>query len=232
MKTFTKIAMAAFVAAALVPVTVLADAGDSTNQGYLVDSRGELVVSGTPGVCWHTTAWTAAGAVEGCDPVNKPVAAVPVAPPLVVTAAPVASPVPQAKPTQVSQKITFSGDALFAFDQSVLKPEGKTMLDELVRKLDGAKYDTILATGHTDRFGSAAYNQKLSERRAIAVKNYLMSKNVPASRIEAEGMGKTQPMTKAGDCRGMKTTNVVTCLQPDRRVDVEMTGTQIVTGSL
>lgn len=236
MKTITKILMAAFAAAALAPVTVLADAGNASNQGYLIDSWGTPVTSGTPGVCWHTTNWTAAGAVQGCDPVAKPVAVAPLSPPIVVAAAPVAAPVaapaPQATPTQVTQKITFSGDALFAFDQSDLKPEGKAMLDELVRKIDGARYETILATGHTDRFGSAAYNQKLSERRAIAVKDYLMSKNVPANRIEAQGMGQTQPMTKAGDCRGAKSASVVSCLQPDRRVDVEMTGTQIVTGSL
>jgi OOP family OmpA-OmpF porin len=129
------------------------------------------------------------------------------------------------------QKISFSGDALFAFDKSALKPEGKVMLDGLVSQLDGAAYDHIVATGHTDRFGSNAYNQKLSERRARAVKDYLVSKNVQASRIEAAGKGETQPVTRAGDCRGAKSTKVVACLQPDRRVDVEMNGTKAVTGS-
>lgn len=222
--------MAAFVATTLVPAIAMADGYVSPHQGYLVDSRGALVMSGAPGVCWHTTAWNPALAVEGCDPTNKPMAAAPVAPPIVVAAAPVAPVPPQT--TTVSQKIAFSGDALFAFDQSVLKPEGKEMLDDLVRKIDGARYDTIVAVGHTDRFGSNAYNQKLSERRAIAVKDYLMSKNVPARRIDAEGMGETQPITKAGECAGAKTANVVACLQPDRRVDVEMTGTVIVTSSL
>lgn len=230
MKTISKIVMAAFTAAALVPLTSLAAGGES-NQGYLTDSRGNLVMNGTPDSCWHTSAWTTAGAVEGCDPISKPVAVMPVSSPVVVAAAPVASPMPQATPTPVTQKITFSDDALFAFDQSVLKPEGKAMLDDLVRKLDGATYEAVLAVGHTDRFGSVEYNQKLSERRAIAVKNYLISKNIPASRVEAEGMGETQPVTKAGDCRGMRTASVVTCLQPDRRVEVEMTGTQIVAGS-
>ncbi len=77
------------------------------------------------------------------------------------------------------QKINFSADALFDFDKAVLKPEGKAMLDELTRVLQGAKYEVILATGHTDRFGTAEYNQKLSIRRANAVKDYLTSKEIP-----------------------------------------------------
>lgn len=106
------------------------------------------------------------------------------------------------------------------------------LLDDMLRQLDGATYDTILATGHTDRFGGGAYNQKLSERRAGAVKDYLISKNVQASRIDAEGKGETQPMTKPGECLGKKGVQVVACLQPDRRVDVEMQGSKTVVGSL
>ena len=83
----------------------------------------------------------------------------------------------------------------------------------------------------TDRFGSNEYNQKLSERRANTVKDYLVSKNVQASRIDAEGRGETQPVTKADDCRGAKSAKVIACLQPDRRVDVELTGAKTITGS-
>ena len=126
--------------------------------------------------------------------------------------------------------MSFSADALFAFDRSELKPEGKTMLDDLVRQLDGATYEVILAVGHADRFGSPAYNQKLSERRANVVKDYLISSNIPANRITAEGKGETQPMTKAGECTGAKSAKVITCLQPDRRVDVDMSGTKPVLG--
>ena len=124
------------------------------------------------------------------------------------------------------QKISFSADALFAFDRSVLKPEGKAMLDGLADQLNGATYDVILVTGHADRFGSAKYNQKLSERRANTVKEYLVFKGIQASRIDAEGKGETQPITKAGDCKGAKSAKVIACLQPDRRVDVEMKGTK------
>ncbi|HEV7823097.1 MAG TPA: OmpA family protein, partial [Burkholderiales bacterium] len=70
------------------------------------------------------------------------------------------------------------------------------------------------------------------ERRADTVKNYLLSKDVLANRIDAQGKGETQPVTKAGDCTGKKTAKVVACLQPDRRVDIEMTGAKTITGSM
>ena len=123
-------------------------------------------------------------------------------------------------------KMSFSADALFAFDKAVVKPEGKTMLDDLVRQLSGAQYDQIALTGHADRIGKASYNQKLSEQRAMAVKDYLVEKQVPANRITASGMGETQPVTTTQDCAKLKMPQLVACLQPDRRVDVEMTGSK------
>ncbi|MCY1370438.1 Outer membrane protein A [compost metagenome] len=82
--------------------------------------------------------------------------------------------------------------------------------------------------GHTDRLGSDSYNQKLSEERATAVKNYLVtSGKLDGSKISAVGKGETMPVTKPGDCKGTKrTAALVACLQPDRRVDVEVTGTR------
>lgn len=229
MKSITKFAVSVLALATLLPVTALAADGDSRNQGYLVDTNGNNVTLSGTGLCWRDSDWTPARSVEPCDPVNKPVAAAPAAPaprPAVIAAV-----VPAAEAVKpLPQKISFSGDALFAFDKSVLKPEGKVMLDDLARQLGGATYDNILATGHTDRFGGNAYNQKLSERRADAVKDYLVSKDVPASRINAQGRGEEQPVTKASDCQGAKSTKIIACLQLDRRVDVEMQGT-IVTGS-
>ena len=86
--------------------------------------------------------------------------------------------------------------------------------------------ETIIDIGHTDRIGSATYNQKLSLRRADSVKAYLVSKGVPANRIFTDGKGKTQPVTKPGECRGPKTRKVIACLQPDRRVEIEVIGTR------
>lgn len=227
MNTITKFAMAALAATTLLPAVAMAQNNDSKNQGYIVDVKGDIVRSGT-GLCWHDNEWTPARAVEGCDPVIKPVAAVTPAPaPIAATPpAPAPAPAPKAAP----QKISFSHDALFAFDKSALKPEGQSMLDDLVLQLNGATYDHIVVTGHTDRFGSEAYNQKLSERRALVVKDYLMSRNIQANRIDAEGKGETQPITQSGDCRGAKSAKVIACLQADRRVDVEMVGTKTVAG--
>jgi len=229
MRPSTKFVIAIFAATALIPVTVMAEVHDSKNQGYLIDTEGGSIIMSGTGLCWRDSDWTPARSVEPCNPTNKPVAAdVPAPNPVADASVPPATELVKALP----QRLSFSGDALFAFDKSVLKPEGKAMLDGLVRQLDGASYRTILATGHTDRFGSDRYNQKLSERRAGAVKDYLVSKNVPSGRIDAEGTGKAEPTTKPGDCLGAKSAKVIACLQPDRRVDVELKGAAIVSGAL
>lgn len=232
MKPMAKFVMAAFAATALIPAMALAQ--DSRNQGYLVDTNGTIVTTTNAGLCWRDSDWTPARSVEPCDLAKKPVAAIAPAPApkaAVIAAAPPAA-IPEPAPVKpVLQKMSFSADALFAFDKSVLKPEGKRMLNDLVRQVNGGTYDHIAATGHADRFGSAGYNQKLSERRANAVKDYLVSRDVLASRIDAEGKGETQPITKAGDCSGAKSAKVIACLQPDRRVDVEMEGTKTIASS-
>ncbi len=230
MKPMAKFVIAALAAMVLIPATVLAQ--DTKNQGYLVDTYGNnITTSSNSGLCWRDSDWTPARSVEPCDPSNKPMAAAPVPAPMVAAVA-AAEPMPQPAPAvPLLQKIAFSADALFAFDKSELKPEGKAMLDDLVRQLNGATYGVISATGHTDRFGSSAYNQKLSERRADAVKEYLVNHDILASRINAEGKGETQPVTKSGDCTGAKSAKVIACLQPDRRVDVEIQGTKTLTSS-
>lgn len=230
MSSTTKLLLTAIAAAALFPVAALAQA-DFPNQGYLVDGSASVVKSPLSG-CWHTRDWSPARATMECDPSLVQVAAVTPAPraadPAVVppAAAVVVAPVPVAPTTK---KISFSGDALFAFDKAELKPDGVTMLDGLVGQLKGASYDSIVVTGHTDRIGSSQYNQKLSERRAHTVKDYLVAQSVTASRIDAVGKGETQPETKAGDCKGPKSAKVIACLQPDRRVDVEVTGSKTST---
>jgi OOP family OmpA-OmpF porin len=229
MKLTAKKILSAAAVAALLPVPALAQ--NYPNQGYLVDGSGKIVTSPVAGLCWHTGDWTPALAVEPCDPTIKRmavVAAVPAAKPAEVAAAPVAvMPVPVAKP--VPTKMSFSADALFAFDKSDIKPEGKVMLDDLVRQINGAQYDQIMLTGHADRIGNATYNHKLSERRATSVKDYLVEKQIPAARVSASGVGEAQPVTQASDCARAKMPKLVACLQPDRRVDVEMTGTKTAT---
>ena len=217
-RTQSRIAMLTLLSALGVPSAVVAQ--DAPNQGYLVDSSGAIVKSGS-NLCWHTSEWTPARAVEPCDPVAR-IAAAPMPAPAV---APAPEPVPVPAPVVVApmpQKMSFSADALFAFDKAVLKPDGKVMLEDLARQLKGATYESIFVTGHADRLGRDAYNQKLSERRANAVKAHLVSQEIPADRVTAKGLGETQPMTKPGECKGAKSAKVIACLQPDRRVDVEV----------
>lgn len=185
--------------------------------GYVIDQRGYVAKSGT-GLCWRTGYWTPAMAIAECDPDLAPKATAP-------AAAPAAK--PAAAPTPAAKKVTLAADALFDFDKAVLRPEGKAKLDKLSADIKNIKLEVIIAVGHADRLGKDAYNQKLSERRAAAVKDYLVGKGVEANRVYAEGKGKKQPVT-AGKCgkSEKKTKQLIQCLQPDRRVDIEVIGTQ------
>lgn len=145
------------------------------------------------------------------------------APPPVFVAQP---PHPPAPPPPAPQKVSFSADALFNFDSSTVKPTGRGELDKLAADLRGVDYDVINVTGHTDRIGRKAYNQKLSSQRAEVVSNYLMSSaGIPAHKINARGVNDSDPVTQPGECVGTKVTQaLIACLQPDRRVDIEVTG--------
>lgn len=134
------------------------------------------------------------------------------------------------KPKPVAQKVTFAADVLFDFDKAVVKPEGKSKLDDISNKVRGINLEVVIAIGHADTIGSDAYNQRLSVRRAESVKAYLVSKGVEPNRIYTEGKGEKQPVT-GGRCKGMgkeHRTNkkLVECLQPDRRVEIEIIGTR------
>jgi len=161
----------------------------------------------------------------------QPVRAVATPPPVYVAAAPPPAPAPVASPPPppppAPMRVTLSADSLFDFDKSLIKPAGRASLDKLAADLRGISYDAIRVTGHTDRFGSHDYNMKLSARRAEAVAAYLVQTGVAAGKISARGVNGDGPVTQPGDCRGSKPTPaVVACLQPDRRVEVEVTGTK------
>lgn len=183
--------------------------------GYAIDQRGGVAKSGY-GLCWRTGYWTPAMAIEECDPDLMPKKAEAPAP-----VAPAA-----AAPKPAAEKITLAADALFDFDKATLRPEGKAKLDKLSEDVKLIKLEVIIAAGHADRFGTDAYNQKLSEKRAEAVKTYLVAKGVEANRVYAEGKGEKQPVTKPDQCKGPKSKKVIECLQPDRRVEIEVIGTK------
>lgn len=196
------------------------------NTGYLRDSS-QRVVQSSAGDCWHTGSWTPADAtIIGCDGVMAKAAAVPAPTPPVEPPPPPPPPPPAVAkpepplvvppaPQPVSEKVTFDTDTFFDFDKAVLKQEGKNKLTELISRISGMTVEVIVAVGHTDSIGAESYNQKLSERRAQAVKDFLLTQNLPAERIYTQGKGEKQPeasnKTKEGRSK-------------NRRVEVEVVG--------
>jgi OOP family OmpA-OmpF porin len=160
----------------------------------------------------------------------KQAAAVPAAAPASPSSAPVpAAPAPA--PAPAAQKVSLPSDALFAYDKADLSDQGKTSLAAFA---DSAKkltqLEVVIAVGHADRLGSNEYNQKLSEKRAATVKDFLVSQNIPANKVYTEGKGETQPVTgKSCEKMGVesgKNQKLVACLAPDRRVELEAVGTK------
>jgi OOP family OmpA-OmpF porin len=121
------------------------------------------------------------------------------------------------KPKPVAEKVTFAADVLFDFDKAVIKPEGKSKLDDISNKAKGVNLEVVIAIGHADSIGSDAYNQRLSVRRAESVKAYLVSKGIEANRVYTEGKGEKQPVAenKTADGRAK-----------NRRVEIEVIGTR------
>ena len=223
------------------------------NSGYVLSATGaatnNVVRTGRYGtnnascnLCLRTGYWTPAMAIAECDPdlVKKaaPAAAAPAPASTAKPAAPApAAPAAAAKPATPPaapaapsvQKITLASKALFDFDKAILKPEGKAVLDrEIVSRIkEVQKLELVLVTGHTDRLGSQQYNQKLSERRAAAVAAYLASKGVAKDKIETLGMGKTQPVPGVV-CEQKNRKALIACLQPHRRVEVEVKGEIVI----
>ncbi len=189
--------------------------------GYLTDSRGAIVKSGSA-LCWRTNYWTPAMAIEECDADL----AVKAAPPAAAVMAPVAAPaVPAAAPAAPKPISVVLKGSLFDFNKAILKPAAKAQLDaEVVAKVNElGSVKQINIAGHSDRIGKPAYNQKLSEKRAEAVKAYLVSKGVDGKLVETFGYGATQPAQGVPKCDDkLARKALIACLEPHRRVVVEI----------
>ena len=147
----------------------------------------------------------------GCATTEEPA-------PAPATPAPAPKPeAPKPPPKPMAQKVTLAADVLFDFDKSVVRPDGKSKLDDLAQKVTAINLEVVIAIGHADWIGSDAYNQKLSVRRAESVKAYLVSKGVEPNRIYTEGKGEKQPVAdnKTKDGRAK-----------NRRVELEVIGTK------
>jgi OOP family OmpA-OmpF porin len=214
MKKLNRVA-ALFAVAAVATSGVMAQTVDNWRA-----TDGTVWKNGTNELCWRDAFWTPATAAKDCDGALKPVAA-PVAAPAAPAPAPAVTPAPAPKPVvaPTSEKVTYAADAFFDFDKSVLKPEAKAKLDDLVSKTGGIHLEVIIAVGHTDSVGTDAYNQKLSVRRAEAVKAYLVSKGLEKNRVYTEGKGKKQPIADNKTAEGRA---------KNRRVEIEVVGTRAV----
>lgn len=213
------------------------------SPGYVQSGVAPQVVQDGFGGCVRSGFWTPAMAAEPCDLVARAQVPVPVvaeAPRAEPAPAPIAkaAPEPVAEPPRpVIQKLTLSTDVLFDFNSATLKDSGKARLDQMIAEIKDADVDEIIAVGHADRIASEQYNQKLSEQRAQAVRDYLAGQGAKGRAITAEGKGELEPVT-GQECAKMgperaSNRKLVSCLQPDRRVEIEVLGSREVaaTGS-
>lgn len=219
MNKFNKVALL------LASAALVTAAGAQTVDNWR-NSNGELAwKNGAGDLCWRDSSWTPATAAAGCDGAIVPKPALPApAPAPVAKPAPAPAPAPVAKPAPrpappavAATKVTYAADAFFDFDKSVLKAEGRAKLDDLVGKVKDIGLEVIIAVGHTDSVGSDSYNQKLSVKRAEAVKAYLVTKGIEKNRVYTEGKGEKQPVADNKTSEGRA---------KNRRVEIEVVGTR------
>ena len=191
----SKIALALAFAAATATGAVSAQTSGEVNNWQ--SNFGEVWKNSTD-LCWRNNFWTPATGIAGCDGV-----------PVAQAAEPVVAP--------TTTKVVLNADTFFDFDKSTIKPEGRQILNQVAEQVSAIELETLIATGHTDSTGPDAYNQKLSERRANSVKEYLVSRGVPADRIYTEGKGEAEPVATNATREGRA---------QNRRVEIEIVGSR------
>lgn len=180
-------------------------------------TAGGQPVKNSTGLCWRNSSWTPATAHPDCDGALKPVTKVAEAPAQKVDITKPTAVIAQAASTPpLVKKVSYSADTFFDFDKSILKPEGKQALDSLMTYISTISLEVVIAVGHTDAVGTDAYNLRLGERRAMAVKSYLISKGLPATKVYVESKGERQPIADNRTREGRA---------KNRRVEIEVVGT-------
>ena len=180
-------------------------------DGYAADSTNSIVLSNS-GECWRTSSWNKDLADAECDPSLIATAVEP-------------TPLVQAEPRRTVQRINLASDAYFAFNKAELRAEGMAKLDEMARNIQGKDEPRLQITGYTDRIGAEAYNMKLSQRRAEAVKDYLIIKGIESDIIETTAMGPKDPVV---NCEGKTGNALIQCLGPNRRTVVEFSAFEVI----
>ena len=195
---------------------------DINEKSLLVDTRGAPVMSGF-GLCWHTAYGPAPSWTAGCH------AAVPAPVALYVVPAPAPAPVVMAAaaPLPVYERVAFDANVLFDSDKSALRPAGRDKLDAFVSNIRGLESQSIMAIGYADRMGTDASNQVLSQQRVDAVKSYLVGKGIASNRVQTSAKGEMRPTTYPGECKDANNAKNIACMQPDRHVFIEVSGTRI-----
>jgi OOP family OmpA-OmpF porin len=188
----------------------------SAAPGYVDESAKSIVRTGY-GDCLHTDRWSVANAIAECDPEivamrDKPaeVAAV------------------EVTVRKELKPIRLEADALFAFDSAKLTDEGRSRLDSALNQIPDRSMlqdKRITITGFTDRLGPEGYNQKLSEARAQAVHDYLVSKGMRDEAIDVRGLGAAQPLVT---CEGKRGNDLIQCLAPNRRTEIQFSAMEVI----
>lgn len=205
-----------FLASAIFTSLAISAAANAA-EGYVTDSRGAVVKS-EHGLCWKTGYWTPGMAIAECDPDLAPRPQAAQKPPLQA-----ASPAPAPAPAKAAgEDVSLAADTLFGFGRATLSRQGRAKLDELADRIQSRPVRQIVVVGHADRIGSKQINQRLSLKRAEAVKAYLVARKIDGSLIGVEGKGSSEPVTAPEQCRG-KGRQLVACLAPDRRVVIRIT---------
>jgi OmpA-OmpF porin, OOP family len=226
-KQQTALAAACVLALGVLSATAVAQQPDE--KAIVTDSRGEPVKS-ISGDCVHNAfgprpLWT-----MGCHPyLPQPMAqyVAPASAPAPVAAAPVVY-AAAAAPLAVYENVAFDANILFDSDRSALRSAGQAQLDQFVDKIHGLDTQSIVAVGYADRMGEDRSNQVLSRQRVDAVRTYLVAKGIAWDRVQTSAKGESRPTTYAGECKDANNAKNVACMQPDRHVFIEVSGTRLV----